>query len=118
MAIDEFDYEAYWADLKKGDMTDKDIIEAAAREIYYLMPYDGTSGPTKPDWVSGGNSLKQSEARRYAQAVIPLITKINLEEFVTELQGEDAEGPNQIDLNTVTSLVRAFAREKYGIELP
>ena len=56
-------------------------IEKAAKAIYDLMPFDD-QGPygvrEKPDWVEGGNSLKQDEARRYARAAL-----------AQEAQGED-----------------------------
>ena len=42
----------------------KKIAEKLARYFYDLMPYDGQG--KKPDWVEGGNSLKQDEARTIA----------------------------------------------------
>lgn len=45
-------------------------VEAAAELVYEQMEYDGPSTVPKPAWVPRGNSLKQSEARRYASAVL------------------------------------------------
>lgn len=50
-------------------MTDPKTVEAVARAIYDEMPYDELTG-SKPAWVFQGNSLKQDEARRMAQAAI------------------------------------------------
>ena len=47
-----------------------EMVERVARVVYELMPFDGKYPDSKPDWVDGGNSLKQGEARRYARAAI------------------------------------------------
>ena len=39
---------------------------ARARDVYDAMVYDGPG--SKPEWVVGGNSLKQDEARQLAAA--------------------------------------------------
>ena len=47
---------------------DAGVVEQAAEAIYARLPYDGQG--SKPAWVTGGNSLKQAEARIYARAAI------------------------------------------------
>jgi hypothetical protein len=42
-------------------------VEERAKAIYEAMPFDGPAGEEKPDWVPGGNSLKQAEARQAAR---------------------------------------------------
>ncbi len=54
-------------------MTPADKREAVARLIYERA-MDYTDFGVKPDWVAGGNSLKQGEARRCADAVIAALT--------------------------------------------
>jgi hypothetical protein len=43
-------------------------IEVVATAIYEAMPYDGPG--TKPQWVTGGNSLRQQDARLRALAAL------------------------------------------------
>lgn len=44
------------------------LVEERAKAIYARMPYDEKG--TKPDWVEGGNSIKQDEARKQARALL------------------------------------------------
>lgn len=44
------------------------MIERVAMIFYNLIPHDGAG--ERPEWVAGGNSFKQDEARQYARAVI------------------------------------------------
>jgi hypothetical protein len=54
-----------------GTMTPREkAIEAAAKLIYADMPYDGPSLRPKPEWVDGGNSLKQGRARLNARVYV------------------------------------------------
>lgn len=50
-------------------------IERAAEAIYARFNRDDG---TKPAWVSGGNSEKQDEARRYAHAALETVLSPNL----------------------------------------
>ena len=44
--------------------------EGLAKWFFDRMPYDSTFRGNKPDWVPGGNSFKQDEARASAHALI------------------------------------------------
>lgn len=48
-------------------------LERAAEAVYNVMPFGPVGG--KPAWVPGGNSLKQSEARMYARAVLAAVER-------------------------------------------
>lgn len=45
--------------------------EEVAKIVYDAMLYDRTH--IRPDWVEGGNSLAQDEARRAARKIIELV---------------------------------------------
>lgn len=50
-----------------------ELREEAARIIYDAFPYKGeVFPPTKPEWVTGGNSIMQTEARRAAAKILAL----------------------------------------------
>ena len=44
------------------------IEESVVKYVYEQMSY--CEGGTKPDWVEGGNSIKQDEARRKAREIL------------------------------------------------
>ena len=59
------DKDGYERGRKAGiDEAVKHFVEPVAKAIYDQMSY--TEQGVKPDWVQGGNSLKQDEARRLA----------------------------------------------------
>ena len=49
----------------------EDRVEDVAEQIYNSFSYDGSD--SKPEWVPGGNSLKQDEARKYARIALNTI---------------------------------------------
>jgi hypothetical protein len=51
--------------------SDAESVEEIAKIIYSVMPFDGT-GPFKPEWIPGGNSFRQDEARYAARAILSL----------------------------------------------
>jgi hypothetical protein len=46
------------------------LIEEAAKRIYYLLPWDRSQLRTTPPWVEGGNSIMQDNARVYARVAL------------------------------------------------
>lgn len=46
-----------------------EMVEHCAEAVYRRMLFNERNG-TKPPWVTGGNALKQDEARGYARAVL------------------------------------------------
>jgi len=54
-------------------MTEAELVNRCAKEIYDLFIYTDRVPAIKPDWWDYGNSDKQDEARRYARAIIPIV---------------------------------------------
>lgn len=72
-----------------------DIKEKVAKIFYDVMPYIDEDGSQlyggKPEWSEDGNSLKQGEARDYAQTAIDTLKAngyVNIDDLIEKAEGE------------------------------
>ena len=73
----------------RADQIPDDVVEAAAKAIYEHWQFAAQFGPKAPPWITGGNSLKQDEARSYAR--VSCLAILNLWPGRTEYAGFDAD---------------------------
>lgn len=96
-------------------MTDDSRRDEMARIIYDAFPFDN-KGAEKPPWIPNGNSIRQDDARRAADAILALpATNPGAEMFeaAQERIRVKADRRSNPGAETMVALAQAFVDRKY-----